>query len=65
MSVNSMKTMSVDVKSAAFGKQDCQLIKEMIEVGITSVATHICITCSLDRSSSFWTSVAPKTHDRE
>ena len=59
---------NADVKGATFGKQDCQLIKEMVEAGITSVATHICITCSLDRTSSIWSSLpgaTGKATDRE
>ena len=35
--------------SLVYGKQDLQLIKEMVEVGITSIATHICLYCSLNR----------------
>lgn len=52
---------NADVKGATFGKQDCQLIKEMVEAGITSVATHICITCSLDRTASIWSSLPRAT----
>lgn len=36
-------------KTIVFNKQDLNLIKEMIEVGITTVSTHICLHCSVNR----------------
>ena len=36
----------------------------MVEAGITSVTTHVCIDCSIDRRSTFWTSL-DKASDRE
>ena len=40
---------SEGTKTIVFNKQDLNLIKEMIEVGITTISTHICIHCSVNR----------------